>query len=207
MKRTLLLISAVLLSLTAMAQKVTLYMAGNQTYECEIAQLDSIVFSKEPIEIVVTAYDDENADGGQLFEKRGNDFYIDDIIYTVTADGNLEVGGNSSFSGVAFIISALKYKGKTMKVTRIGKYAFYGCSGLTAVTIGSGVTSIGWFAFDDCPNLTDVYCYAENVPETDSSAFMDFLIASATLHVPAGSVDAYKATEPWGYFGSIVAIE
>ena len=51
MKRTSLLISAALLSLivgvqTAMAQKVTLYMRGNQTFECDIAQLDSIVFSE-----------------------------------------------------------------------------------------------------------------------------------------------------------------
>ena len=27
------------------------------------------------------------------------------------------------------------------------------------------------------------------------------------LHVPAGSVDAYKAVEPWNQFANIVAIE
>ena len=30
--------------------------------------------------------------------------------------------------------------------------------------------------------------------------------ASATLHVPAGSVDAYKAKSPWSGFGTIEAI-
>ena len=41
-------------------------------------------------------------------------------------------------------------------VTSIGDYAFYGCSGLTSVTIGNSVTSIGWHAFDGCSGLTSV---------------------------------------------------
>ncbi len=38
----------------------------------------------------------------------------------------------------------------------IYQYAFYGCSGLTSVTIGNGVTSIGSYAFDGCSGLTSV---------------------------------------------------
>ena len=45
-------------------------------------------------------------------------------------------------------------------VTRIGNYAFYGCSGLTTVTIGSGVTYIGYDAFFNCTNVEVVYCNA-----------------------------------------------
>ena len=41
-------------------------------------------------------------------------------------------------------------------VTSIGKYAFYGCSGLTSVTIGNSVTSIGYEAFYNCSGLTSV---------------------------------------------------
>ena len=41
-------------------------------------------------------------------------------------------------------------------VTGIGKCAFYGCSGLTSVTIGNSVTSIGWDAFYGCSSLTSV---------------------------------------------------
>ena len=41
-------------------------------------------------------------------------------------------------------------------VTNIGKYAFYGCSSLTSVTIGNSVTSIGESAFHYCNGLTSV---------------------------------------------------
>ena len=41
-------------------------------------------------------------------------------------------------------------------VTRIGSYAFCGCSGLTSVTIPDSVTSIGGRAFEGCSGLTSV---------------------------------------------------
>ena len=53
MKRTLLYLLAVLLSViagvqTAWGQKITLYMGGKQSHEYDISQLDSIVFSDAP---------------------------------------------------------------------------------------------------------------------------------------------------------------
>ncbi len=94
-------------------------------------------------------------------------------------------------------------------VTNIGNNAFRDCRGLTSVIIGSSVTSIGESAFEYCSSLTDVYCYAEKVPETIISRYYPMFSssASATLHVPAGSVEAYKTTAPWSGFGTIVAIE
>ena len=69
------------------------------------------------------------------------------------------------------------------------------------------MTCIGDVAFTVCMSLTDVYCYAENVPSVESGAFYESSYSSATLHVPAGSVNAYRAKVPWKNFGSIVAIE
>ena len=89
----------------------------------------------------------------------------------------------------------------------IGSKAFYKCSGLTSVTIGSGIQTIGFQAFADCPDLADVYCYAENVPNTVSDAFENSYIGYATLHVPSTSVNAYKSAEPWKDFKNIVATD
>jgi hypothetical protein len=47
-------------------------------------------------------------------------------------------------------------------VTSIGNYAFYYCTGLTAVTISNSVASIGFSAFDGCANLTTVNFNAAN---------------------------------------------
>ena len=41
-------------------------------------------------------------------------------------------------------------------VTSIGNYAFFGCSGLTSITIPNGVTSIGNNTFFDCSGLTSI---------------------------------------------------
>ena len=41
-------------------------------------------------------------------------------------------------------------------VTRIDRYAFSGCSGLTTMTIPSGVTNIGRYAFSGCSGLSAI---------------------------------------------------
>ena len=92
-------------------------------------------------------------------------------------------------------------------VTSIGLMAFGYCSGLTSVTIGNSVTSIGEAAFGACEALTDVYCYALSVPTTESDAFESSSYdSSATLHVPAASIELYRAAEPWKDFSKIEAI-
>ena len=92
-------------------------------------------------------------------------------------------------------------------VTSIGISAFGMCSNLTSVTIGSGVNNISDRAFASCKELSDVYCHAINVPYTHADAFKDSYTDYATLHVPAESVNAYKAADPWKNFKSIVSLE
>ena len=91
-------------------------------------------------------------------------------------------------------------------MTSIGSAVFYGCSSLASITIPNSVTSIGNSAFEGCSGLSDVYCYAENIPETSNFAFEGSNSTSATLHVPAESVDLYKSTSPWSSFGKIVPL-
>ena len=129
-------------------------------------------------------------------------FYGCSGLTSVTIPNSVTSIGSSAFSRCSGLTSVTIGN----SVTTIGTYAFYKCSGLTSVTIGSCVTSIGSYAFSDCPKLLDVYCYAENVPSTNSKAFSSSPIEDATLHVPAASIDSYKANASWSVFASIVAL-
>lgn len=73
--------------------------------------------------------------------------------------------------------------------------------------MGIGITNIKSNAFEYCPELTDVYCYAINVPTTMSDAFNESYMEYATLHVPASAIERYRTTAPWSSFKSIVATD
>ena len=57
-------------------------------------------------------------------------------------------------------------------VTSIGSSAFWGCSGLTSITIGNSVTSIGDSAFSRCSGLTSI-TIPNSVTSIGNYAFMD----------------------------------
>ena len=181
-------------------------------------------------DVVVTVDDSGQADGGHNFQKIDETkFIIDGVQYSMENDHLVvsEYDKTNSMDAVV-IISTLKYQGSTMDVTRIKKLAFKGCAGITSCVIGNKVTSIGEEAFDgctslssvtipssvtsigrgtfhDCSGLRHVYCHAVNPPSAED-LFGETPISSATLHVPAESLDAYKATSPWSEFGTIMAL-
>ncbi len=88
----------------------------------------------------------------------------------------------------------------------IGADAFSHNQYLTALTMPNSLKHICQYAFEGCRNLANIYCYADNAPTAGNDIFKDTPIASATLHVPAGSIEEYKATSPWSGFGNIVAL-
>lgn len=110
-------------------------------------------------------------------------------------------------------------------LTSIGEYAFDGAK-LSTVNIPEGVKTIEYDAFSSCPLtsviipstieyisgnafssqvLTDVYC--NSVVPIATSAFNNDMVKSATLHVPAFSVSAYKLDDNWYKFNRIEAID
>ena len=89
-------------------------------------------------------------------------------------------------------------------VKNIGEYAFYNCSALTSVTIGSGVTGIGRNAFDGA-NIPTVISLKENPFAIKGRSlyertFSQNTFYNATLYVPMGTIDKYKATSGWKDF-------
>lgn len=91
-------------------------------------------------------------------------------------------------------------------VQRISRCAFQDCRNLKILYIGNNVKTIYERAFALCPKMTDVYCYAGNVPSCYEDTFQDSYIEYATLHVPDASINRYKTISPWQDFGKIVGI-
>ena len=111
--------------------------------------------------------------------------------------------GSSAFEDCDFLTSVTLSEG----LLSIGGSAFEGCKRLASITIPSTVNTILVNAFKNCVSVTDVYCKAVNVPNTDASAFNGVFFENITLHVPASAVGAYGSIWPWNNFKEIVPID
>ena len=109
-----------------------------------------------------------------------HDFEVDGICYKITSStkcavtykGDTYSSYSKEYNGDITIPESVIYYGDTYEVTSIESYAFFGCSGLTEVTIPNSVTSIGEKAFGDCSGLTSV-TIPESVTSIDKYAFSD----------------------------------
>ena len=88
-------------------------------------------------------------------------------------------------------------------VLTIEPEAFAGAVILKGVTIANSVVNIGERAFADCAMLNAVKTYWPTPIEVPANTFENVNVANATLTVPNGSEEAYKAAEVWKDFGQV----
>ena len=206
---------------------------GDEKYSGEVVIPSSItVEGKEYTVTFIGAYAFENCSGLTSVTIPNSVTSIDGYAFkncsgltSITIPNSVTVIDNDAFSGcisltsitipnsvTSFGSNAFAHCGGLTSatignsVTSIGDGAFQFCSSLTSVDIPNSVTSIGEKAFAECSKLENVYCYAENVPSTDATAFEESNIASATLYVPGSALSSYQTTAPWSGFGTIKAL-
>ena len=130
--------------------------------------------------------------GNNVFYSCSN---LNSINYLGTIEQWCAIEFSDSSSNPTYYTHTLNIQGEEItnlvipeSVTSIGKYAFYGCSGLTEIVIPEGVTSIGNYAFYGCSGLTSV-SLPSSVTSIGSYAFRDCTsLASLTINTQAGYV-------------------
>jgi hypothetical protein len=90
-------------------------------------------------------------------------------------------------------------------VKTIKFHAFDGCNSLTTIVLGKNVQTLTSKVFANCSEITDVYCYADEL-SIDKDTFENSYIEYATLHVPSESLDFYRNAYYWKDFKNIVPL-
>jgi len=77
---------------------------------------------------------------------------------------------------------------------RLNRGVFYLCKQLEHIDLPAGLTYVGELCFYRCTNLKDIYCHAVNPPVIVDAFDRNDIV----LHVPHGSMEAYRNDPVWG---------
>ena len=121
---------------------------------------------------------------------------------------NLKYIGSAAFEDCTSLDSFEIARG----VSRVGGHAFEGCTGLESVTLPNSMVSFGedvYFndqhneIFAGCTALKSITVNATVPFDLEESNFDAMTYVNATLHVPAGSEEAYRNAPVWKNFFNI----
>ena len=126
------------------------------------------------------------------------DFKVNGIYYNVTGNSanptcgvTFETTSYNTYSGTINIPESVTYNGTTFTVNSVCDYAFYKCTGLTAVNFPSTIESIGKYAFagnnttwdNNTANNQIMNIYIPSVKKIDDYAF-NFAKTLQTVYSP-----------------------
>jgi hypothetical protein len=103
---------------------------------------------------------------------------------------NITITGYTGPAGAVSIPSSIP--GVDGAVTAIGGQAFYGCSGLTSVTIPNSVTYIGEYAFNQCSGLTAFMVDPQNTSYSSLGGVLFDKGRTTLIQCPSGITGAYS---------------
>ena len=124
-------------------------------------------------------------------------------LESVTIGNQVKTIGEDAFNGC----TGLKSVEIPNSVTEIYDTAFGNCTGLTQVSLPESIKRLH-AAFSGCGALKTVSCLVNHPGNmiTSVNAFDKEPLAEATLRVPRGTADSYRALKPWSLFGTIADV-
>ena len=127
---------------------------------------------------------------GICFDWRSNNVITTDY-FDVTDPMEVKIPQTIECDGVSYTVKGIR------------RQAFEINRSVTSISLPGTLTTVEDLAFHKCTGLTEMYCYAEEVPATSETAFEGSNAQEAILYVPAASVESYRASYPWNTFKEI----
>ena len=223
MKRTILFLTALFLTLVIQAQTsktITNITSGSLITHLtseELSTIDSLILSgtidASDFKILrdnmpkLTVVDLTDVTIAEYIGKGGTSLFMGEPVQDITYPANTIPDGafyegayfneNKNLSSVILPVS----------ITSIGNSAFLLCNNLSSVNIPASVTSIGDEAFSDCTGLTSITAYPTSPIALPSvRVFLGVDKTTCTLHVPLKSLSLYQSADVWKDFLNVVAI-
>lgn len=202
MKRLLLLITLVVMTICCHAERKVYYVDGFKYLADPDTKEATLIYNDYSGDVVIPA--SFTSDGIEFKVTALGDkcFYMSFYdLKSVTIPEGVKTIGNKCFYQCCSITKITIPFG----VMKLGDSCFWDCENLASISIPSSVTSISSNCFAHCKALSSITCLALTPPTVSSSSFYDFSPSTCILYVP--DVDAYKAATAWKEFPYIYKVK